>query len=162
MRTFIFGFVTIVASGCSLLQSEPSDRDFYKVKEGWDYLRLPLVKPIAAITPKTGTWSLHYPNDVKEKIPILYSGGSVEKLNAKNQFIYGYGPSHTLIGSAGTRQLVLQYFILSPGRDFYFFTNVEKEYVEKLLDEQLDPDSIYYVDELYEEFYRTGKLPWAR
>jgi hypothetical protein len=56
----------------------------------------------------------------------------------------------------------LQYFILSPGRDFYFFTNVEKEYVEKLLDEQLDPDSIYYVDELYEEFYRTGKLPWAR
>jgi hypothetical protein len=49
---------------------------------------------MSAISAKIGSWSLNYRKEGKKKIPILFSGGSTEKLYVKNEFIYGYGQSH--------------------------------------------------------------------
>ena len=139
--------LTIVNVGCN--------DNFYEDFEEGDLWRLPLIKPydiknVVNATPQddlNDNWHLVF-NNLKEG--GFKRGVNITKINVSRGIIYGYG----------TKYPCQPFLINTNTKEERIFQN-ETEWRQALITLKLNPDSVYNVWELFQNFKDQGTLNWT-
>lgn len=139
---------------CIFFSSCGSNRfyDYYEVEDLW---RFPLIYPYelktirnASLSDDYNNWNLNF-KYIKDIPPVSSSGVHINKINVKDSIIYGYGTIfpcfHFIINCKTGKEKI--------------FTSVS-EWERTLLNNNLDPQKLYDVFEVFYAFKDNHILPW--
>lgn len=111
--------------------------DFYHSTAGYDYYRLPLIRPYYASNPMSDTWFLMFP---KEQNPAIKDqiGARILKINVSNNYIFGYCEGASYRYQDGSTRNDTVYLIISPNQEDSTFYSLDKtQYLKKLVERKL-------------------------
>lgn len=128
--------------------------DFYARSSGWDYIRLPLIEPYEATNITGDEWLLD--NDL-----INPSGsntaGNIYQVSVLKPYIFIYCDKPTLVDS---HKVDSAWYIINTEKNELSTFLTYKEYNEYLREQKITRPEMYIIDSIWNEFDRTGKLPW--
>lgn len=138
--------------------------NFYLTGAGWDWLRLPLIKPYYAMCPSLNRDSDEKkPWDVELYSDLLYSAHNIKYLNIQDSIIY------ILCGSVNDNldSTIVKGNIVAKA---WFIVDVKRKEENHFLQEQefyayvkkrKYPKPVWQnIDSIHNKFGETGKLPW--
>ncbi|QHS54791.1 hypothetical protein GWR56_04230 [Mucilaginibacter sp. 14171R-50] len=134
--------VMLCQSACT--DKQPDVDEFYTQKGGFDFARIPLIKPYEAVVPATGNeyWLIHSVTDT-----LLFSIPGVKQLSVSdNKMIFVHG-----VNTAINYQNVKEgWFVLMPAKNLVKAFLKHENYLNWLHDHGIekephliDPDNIY-------------------
>ena len=161
-KTFIFKFLAILLSvmvvGCLDKKGETNKLiidDYYTRGTGWDYQRIPLVKPFELVKmKKNDSWSLNtheLPNYASDISPI-------KLINISEKYIFGYKKQYQ---SSNLPQFKTpeKWFILDVGRNKLLVYDSEKRFKATLSKKGIE-FVLFDPFEIQRTFKEERILPW--
>lgn len=163
-RQIITWVLIIAITACwDAPKRQPERDDFYETKGGWDWIRVPLIKPYEAlkIDPEvqTNPWVINLFS------PNLVNTDHVRKICVKDSILYiisgmvaGTGDSTSL----GTRNLPTVWFIINSKQKTEKGFKSAKEFDKYIVENNYPLPDWHDIDTLFHNLSNGGKLPWRK
>lgn len=160
MRFYIvFIAILLFMTSCNYGSKQDKQTDsFYAKSSGFDYRRLPLIKPYEAISTNKETWDVQF--HVKgKKYPETYVTGviNVKKVAVQNGVLMLFTPDSNFI----TEGLpIYQWFVVIPEKQVEKGFETEQEFLDYLKGIGMEKPEMKDIDTLHDQFEKTKCLDW--
>lgn len=165
IKKIIITVITINFISCTQHENVNSNKTqmnkdpFYTENSGYDYIRLPLVKPYELISLDKGNiWGLEgqpKPKLIKEDNTAF----GIKKIEVKSGIILCYCEGHTMVGG---EKFDRAWYVFIPEQNINKGFATEQEFITYLQTKGIQKEPIEWdtPEKLFEQFSNTHCLPW--
>lgn len=162
-------FITIFLSGCFFLPEKKQYEvqipkgSFYHSMGGWDYQRIPLIKPYDAISVdyKELGWLIKSKNESDSYLDSNF----IKKIDVKNAIIYVYNDGLEIFGKFESpyykgEEYPEVWIIIEPNEKKEVGFTTEKDFLQYIEENNLEIPKFRDINDVYEELKERGVLNW--
>ena len=146
-------FLVLVLESCLSNNKNPHD-DFYIRSSGWDYRRLPLIKPYQAISTDRETWIINISEHSKLN---QFSFSNVKKIAVIKDYFFVYCSDSTLFNGIRVKEA---WFLVNPYKKTETGFLNKNDFDMYLKKNQIPKIEWYEIDETWKNFDDKIYLPW--
>jgi hypothetical protein len=156
-----FGIIVFIC-GCKFLSDPVSSKSdaFFQSTGGFDYLRLPLIKPYVAIKGDDNLgWCIDLINSPSKDATNYISIERIEKISVQNEIILVY-TSYKDEGAISLGQELLYWFVLIPDEGIEKGFTTEESFLEFIKSYDINTPNWTDPSIEFQKFEKTGCLAW--